>query len=476
MAMHRVCLLVPLAVAACGTTPADNARAGLRIPAPDARAAQVPAGYRVEVAFAGLMYPSSLELDDAGRIYVAECGYMPGDTTQPPRVLRFERDGSGRRELITTGLIAPVTDLLWHEGQLFVSHKSKVSVWNGDTLRDICTDLPSLGDHSNNQLAIGPDGKLYVGVGTATNAGVVGPDNFAFGWPLEHPEVHEVPARDVVLTGEVFESEDPRTPGAVARTSAYQPFGRVVPAGTVVPGRVKANGTVLRMNRDGSGLETFAWGFRNPYGLAWGTDGRLYCSDAGSDERGSRHIANAPEKLWIVEQGAFHGWPDFVAGRPVTDASFRPAKAPPRPLWDDHPAAADPWLVFEPHASATQIDVCRDAGFAPTGRLFVAASGDMAPLTAARPVRAGYWVKSIDPASSAQETFFAARRDALGPPGLEYVLTAGPRRPVDVRIDRAGRALYVVDIGPLHFTQGEKGPEPVAFPGTGVVWRIVRTD
>jgi hypothetical protein len=56
------------------------------------------------------------------------------------------------------------------------------------------------------------------------------------------------------------------------------------------------------------------------------------------------------------------------------------------------------------------------------------------------------------------------------------VLTAGPRRPVDVRLDRSGRALYVVDIGPMHFTQGAKGPEPVAFPGTGVIWRIVRTD
>ncbi len=474
--LHRAVLLgLPIAaLAGCSSTPADSARAGLMIPAPDPRAATVPPGYRVEIAFAGLMYPSSIEFDDSGRIYVAECGYMPGDTSQPPRILQFDRDGRGRRELVSSGLIAPVTDLLWHEGQLFVSHKAKVSVFADGRLRDLVTDLPSLGDHSNNQLAIGPDGKLYVGIGTATNAGVVGPDNFALGWAADHPDVCEVPARDIVLTGEVFESEDPRQPGAVARTSAYQPFGRTVPAGTVVQGQVKANGTILRMNRDGSGLEVFAWGFRNPYGLAWAPDGKLYCADAGSDERGSRHIANAPEKLWIVEQGAFHGWPDFVAGRPVTDASFRPVKAPPRPLWEDHPPAADPWLTFEPHASATQIEACRDASFAPTGSLFVGASGDMSALTSSRTERAGYWVKTIDPKSSAVETFFAARPDALGPPGLEYVLTAGPRRPVDLRLDRTGTALYVVDIGPMHFVPGAKGPEPVAFPGTGVVWRIVR--
>jgi hypothetical protein len=55
------------------------------------------------------------------------------------------------------------------------------------------------------------------------------------------------------------------------------------------------------------------------------------------------------------------------------------------------------------------------------------------------------------------------------------VTTAGPRRLVDVRFDRANAALYVVDIGPIHYVRGPKGPEPMAFPGTGVVWRIVRS-
>jgi glucose/arabinose dehydrogenase len=468
---------LPLLVfAACGTAPPAALPPKPNVPAADARAAHVPNGYRAEIAFAGLMYPSSIEFDDEGRIYIAECGYMPGDTTQPPRILRFERDGSGRAEFVRDGLLAPITDLVWHDGRLFVSHKGKVSVVESGRLRDVVTDLPSLGDHSNNQIAVDREGRLYVGIGTATNAGVVGPDNFAFGWPKEHPEVCEVPAKDVVLTGEVFESDDPRAPGNTARTSAYQPFGRTVPPGTVVKGRTKANGAILRMNADGSDLEVYAWGFRNPYGLAWGLDNRLYCADAGSDERGSRHIANAPEKLWVVERDRFYGWPDFVVGKSVTDASFAPAKARPKPLWQTHPRAEEPWLTFEPHASATQIDVCRNAGFARNGMLFVGASGDMATMTAAQPVRAGFWVKSVDPATATVETFLATRAEYLGPPGLEYVTTSGPRRPVDVRFDRAGNALYVVDIGPIHIRDGAKGPEPVAFPGTGVVWRIVRAN
>lgn len=469
------CLPV-LVLVACGSAPPGEAvRRNLKVPVPDPAAAQVPDGYRVEIMFSGLMYPSSIEFDEAGRIYVAECGYMPGDRTQKPKVLRFEADGTDRKEIASAGLQAPVTDLLWHQGKLWISHQGKVSVLEGGRLRDVLTELPSLGDHSNNQLAAGPDGKVYVGMGTATNAGVVGADNFAFGWPFEHPEVCEVPAKDIVLTGEVFECEDPRNPGMTARTSAYQPFGKVVPAGTVVRGKTKCNGAILRMDPTGTGLEVYAWGFRNPYGLLWAPDGKLYCADAGSDERGSRQIANEPEKLWVVVKDAFYGWPDFVVGKSVTDASFAPANSrPPRPLWQHHPQAQEPLLTFEVHSSATQIEVSRNGGFAPEGTLFIASSGDQSPVTAAVPVRAGYWVKRVDPKTAKAETFFTARKEALGGKDLEYVTTAGPRRLVDVRFDRTGRALYVVDIGPIHFIQGEKGPQPVAFPGTGVVWRIVR--
>ena len=461
--------LVPLA--ACVNVDSDRPA----IPRPDPRAAEVPPGYRVEVALEGLMYPSSVEFDDVGRIYVAECGHMPGDSERAPRILQFRPDGSGRKVFAEQGLLAPVTDLSWAHGKLWVSHRGKISYTDGKTLRDVVTDLPSLGDHSNNQLAVAADGKIYVGIGTATNAGVVGPDNFAFGWPRQHPEVCEVPARDIVLTGEVFESEDPRNPGATARTSAYQPFGTVVPAGTVVRGRTKCNSAILRVNPDGSELEVFAWGFRNPYGLLWAPDGRLYCADAGSDERGSRHIANAPEKLWVIEKDGFYGWPDFVANKPVADAAFRPTKSKaPQPLWQTHPESKAPFVTFESHASVTQLDVCRDAAFAKVGLLFVGSSGDQSEVTAAAPVRAGYWVKTVDPLTAETATFFTARKDALGPPGLEYVVTAGPRRLVDVRCHPSDRSLWVVDIGPLRYRKGAKGPEPVAFPGTGVIWKIVR--
>ena len=45
--------------------------------------------------------------------------------------------------------------------------------------------------------------------------------------------------------------------------------------------------------------------------------------DQGADDRGSRPIGNAPDSLYVVEGGAWYGWPDFVCGRPVTDPAHR---------------------------------------------------------------------------------------------------------------------------------------------------------
>jgi glucose/arabinose dehydrogenase len=448
------------------------------IPPPDPKAAQVPQGYQVEVAVDKLMYPSCLTFDEQGVMYVAECGYMPGDDSQPARILRIKGKGETEREVVTDKLSAPITDILWHNGKLHVSHKGKISVVEDGRVRDLVTGLPSQGDHSNNQLAVGPDGKIYVGQGSATNSGVVGEDNFAFGWPKEKPEVCETSGKDFRLRAQEFETGDPRTKdkSAKVKTSAYQPFGKTAPSGTVIKGTAKANCTILRMDPDGSNVEVYAWGFRNPYGVQWGPDGKLYVADAGSDERGSRPIANAPEKLFQVRHGAWYGWPDFEGGVPVTDPRYHSKKGPPPQfLMEDHPPVEKPLMTFELHSSVTQIAFSKSPKFGFEGQLFVASSGDQAPVTSADDVRAGYWVQRVDVNAAKGEFFFRTRPDALGPKGLEYVTTAGPKRLVGLRFSPQGDALYVVDIGPIHYVNGPDGPKPRAFPNTGVVWRIART-
>jgi hypothetical protein len=90
-----------------------------------------------------------------------------------------------------------------------------------------------------------------------------------------------------------------------------------------------------------------------------------------------------------------------------------------------------------------------------------------------RPGRDGLlrrWLDGVDAA------FDERRREELhGGEGLEYVATAGPKRIVDLKFSPAGDALYVVDIGPIHYARGAEGPKPMAFPGTGVTWRVSKS-
>jgi hypothetical protein len=99
--------------------------------------------------------------------------------------------------------------------------------------------------------------------------------------------------------------------------------------------------------------------------------------------------------------------------------------------------------------------------------------GDMTPSTGTKVEHPGFSVARLDMTTMKVEPFFRARKEALGPKGFEYVATAGPKRPVDVKFAPDGLALFVVDVGAMTDVPTAMGPAPRPFPGTGVVWQIV---
>ncbi|MDP8924488.1 MAG: PQQ-dependent sugar dehydrogenase, partial [Chloroflexota bacterium] len=336
-------------------------------------------GYRAEIVANGLSFASAVAVADDGTVYVAEAGFSYGLVQAPPRVLRVGLDGT--TAVVAEGLVGPVAGLAVHDGRLFVSHRNTISSIDLATgsRTDIITGLPSLGDHYNENVAIGPDGKLYITQGSATESGVVGPDNYLFGWLPQAPQFSDVPCRDLTLAGVNYTTGNPLTPDAVdtATTGAYLSFGTPSTPGQVVRGQVRCSGAVLRTNLDGSGLEVFADGFRNNYGLAFHPDGRLFVTEQGPDGRGSRPVAG-PDNLYEVVQGGWYGWPDFYGGVPVTDPSRVPpgrdAQAP--VLLDPPPLARPPLAQFPNHATAVGFDFSRSDAFAPVGQAFVALFGD----------------------------------------------------------------------------------------------------
>ena len=140
----------------------------------------LPEGYKAEVIAKGLTYPTSLTMDEQGTIYIAESGHSYGPKTTEAKILRV--DGEGRLKKIADKFEGPISGLTYKDGNLYVSHKgfiTELEIESGKR-KDLVSNLPSLGDHPNGDLLFGPDGAIYFGQGTATNAGVVGSDNFVY--------------------------------------------------------------------------------------------------------------------------------------------------------------------------------------------------------------------------------------------------------------------------------------------------------
>jgi glucose/arabinose dehydrogenase len=337
---------------------------------------------------------------------------------------------------------------------------------------DIVTGLPGQGDHQTNYPVIGPDSKLYWGQGTVTNNGVVGADNFAYEWLSKFPQAHDIPARDVTLIGRNYEFRN--VLGSVTetvRSGAFVPFGTETSPGQVIKGEAKCTGAILRCDPDGSNLEVVAWGLRNPYGVAFHPDGRLFATEHGGDERGGRFIVGDLDDLYEIREGAWYGWPDFASGIRLDDPRWGHGGQGREPVLAEHPDPNPPKPVvsFEPHTGANGIDVSRSTAFGFEGDAFVATFGDLAPVTTPRQVvPAGFKVSRVD-LRARRVVDFAVNKIAGPASKLPH---DGFERPSHCVFGPDG-ALYVVDWGEIQIAPEAGGVRMKA--GTGALWRIRRT-
>ncbi len=436
----------------------------------------LPEGYRIEAVARGLTYPTGVAFDENGAAHVVEAGYSYGEDFRTPRLLRVAEDGS-------TSVVAegqrngPWNGVDYRGGFFYVAEGGQTA--GGRILRispagqitALVSGLPSLGDHHTNGPVMGPDGWLYFGQGTATNSGVVGEDNWQFGWLARHPDFHDIPGADVTLAGRNFESGDPREGGrGKVTTGAYSPFGAPTERGQVVRGQVPCNGAVMRVRPDGGPVELVAWGFRNPFGLAFSPDGRLYVTENGFDDRGSRPVWGTADFLWEVTPNAWYGWPDYVGGDPVNQKRYKPPRkpVPEKLLLSDPGKPPEPAAVLGVHASADGLDFSRSEAFGHVGDAFIALLGDMAPGTGKVLGPVGFKVVRVSPGDGVVADFAVNRGKENGP--ASRIGGGGLERPVAARFSPDGAALYVVDFGVL--TADAQGNHPQ--PQTGVLWRIRR--
>lgn len=445
----------------------------------------LPAGYRIEAVANGLTYPTGIAFDEQNRPHVVEAGYSYGESFTVPRLVRVE-EGGALTEVARGGAgeenNGPWNGVAFHEGAFFISeggvrHGGRIlRISPGGDISAVIQDLPSRGDHHTNGPAIGPDGKLYFAIGVATNSGVVGLDSHQFGWLGRFPDFHDIPAKDIKLAGRNYTTDNPLTPdrGDKATTGAFVPFGTSTQEGQVIPGRLPATGTIMRIDPSGGEAELVAWGLRNPYGLAFTPGGELFVTENSYDQRGSRPVFGTGDLLWRIDLqnlGTWYGWPDFHGRHPLNDADHfqGPGDPEPRFLLAEHPnEPPEPAARLPVHASANHLDFSRSEAFGHVGEAFIASFGDMAPNVGKVLGPVGFNVIRVNPSTGVIQPFAVNRGRSNGP--ASRLDAGGLERPIAAHFDNNGEALYIVDFGVLNMIDGKSVPRP----GTGVLWRITR--
>lgn len=252
-------------------------RGGLPLPPPDeaSNRLNVPPGFAIRIFASGLpARPRLMEIGPDGSLYVALL-----DAGKIVRLPDRNQDGlADGVETVISGLSGP-HNLEWFESFLYVAQNDKIQRFtdtNGDGLyeRDVSfqIDLPGPLGHSTRTLHFGPDGKLYVSVGSSCN---------------------------------ICDESGPYT------SSGYDPRRAAIlrynPDGTIPSDNPFRNASDTRLRA------VWAYGLRNSVDFTWSPSGQLWASSHGSDnllDSNGQPDTLPPEELVIpVQEGQSHGWP-----------------------------------------------------------------------------------------------------------------------------------------------------------------------
>ncbi|HYE53282.1 MAG TPA: hypothetical protein VD996_00510, partial [Chitinophagaceae bacterium] len=127
-----------------------------------------------------------------------------------------------------------------------------------------------------------------------------------------------------------------------------------------------------------------------------------------------------------------------------------------------------PSAIFGVHSSSNGLDFSTNNAFGYTGQAFVAQFGDMAPSAGKVLKPVGFKIVRVNVDDGVIRDFAVNKGKRNGP--ASWLGTGGLERPVSVKFDPGGKALYIVDFGIMKMT--EKGPQPQT--GTGVIWKITK--
>ncbi|KAA3644772.1 MAG: hypothetical protein DWQ07_15310 [Chloroflexi bacterium] len=221
---------------------------------------ELPAGFSLNIYQELGETPTALAFGDDGALLVST---LQGNVHT---LHDTDQDGEVDEQVLYIADVGVPLGLATHEDLVFIS-THRADPYTGSILRTEDTDGDGLADqqteiisglpnglyteHQNNDLEVGPDGRLYFTVGSTTD-----------------------------------HSEEPEPLAAKIHV----------------------------IDLDGENLETYATGVRNPYGLAFLPDGRLFATDNGPDQLDETLLYVPAEELNLIVEGGDYGFPDYPPG------------------------------------------------------------------------------------------------------------------------------------------------------------------
>lgn len=482
----------------------------------DRKKVEYPAGFELQRFIVNLTGPSTFTFDDDGSLLVAESGRGGND----PRIYGFKPNGT-YFDVYPLGhhiphlpfglsgsafnLYGPIGGMVYYKGKLYVSHRDENGFGVITALdytgghQTVVAGLPAQGEHGVTDLVIEPrTNRLFFGVGSATNSGVVGLDDFSIGWVQDHPAAHDIPWKTIRLLGRRFDTSNPNAGlfnggNDTVVSAPFQQFG--VSNRTMIPGvsqnaqqaPPKFSGGIFSVPITGGELRAEAHGIRYPRGLAFNDYGQLYFTNDGMELRGSRPVKNDPDSLLRMIPGTWYGWPDYSTDlRPVTDAWFQPPVSmiiktgySDLSFVIDHEGSnlvpPNPSVLlqsaFPSQSGAAGIE------FVPAtvplkeyaGNAIVALSGDRIPFGTGGEKVVGPIGRKVIRVDVDRNQVRDLIRNTQGKPGS--AVNNDPdllERPTQVRFAPDG-TLYILDFGEMHM----KGGREDISSGTGKIYRLI---
>lgn len=281
--------------------------------------------FGLTLKYKGLKGAKDFFIDNEGNYYIAF-----------PHKVQFI-DNNGKSIILFEDNKFNIYSIVHRENKLFFVSDCKLISFDlaNKTFTELINNLPNFGDYKESKLLI-KDNILFISIGAATNSGVVGDDNL---WIKTNPFQHDISPKTLTIGGKGNQKQ---------KSGAFVNYNTKNIPGQIIPAHFPGNASVIAVNLENLSSWLYAWGIRNVNGIDYNSEGRIFISTGGMEDRGARPIKGDIDYIYELKENLWYGWPDYSGGDPVTSPRFGISSNERVPfILDKHPTTNPPAPIYQ---------------------------------------------------------------------------------------------------------------------------------